>query len=284
MKKFPLQRHKPKLACPSCGRKKCFTPYVDNATGQILDPSCGICDHLNSCGYHLPPRMLPRHILAAHRTEPAPPPPPKPKEPDIIVPLPPALVDASRSNASAFAQWLLRMAPDTAPQALDRYHVGATRAGHVIFWQIDIHQQPRTGKIMAYTPDGHRCGHPSWVHTRLQNRGQLPGAWQLHQCLFGEHLLTDQQKTVFLVESEKTALLCAARYPQHLWLASGGCQGLTAEKMAPLAHRHFIALPDSGCYHKWRQRLLDLGLTHFAISPALEQYPPNTDIADLIDN
>lgn len=283
---FSLQRHKPKLSCPSCGRPKCFTPYVDTATAQIVDPTCGICDHLNSCGYHLPPRQY----FASHpgsRPAPvpdplAPPPPPEPEQP--IGTLPASLVVRSCSTQSTLCQWLRTRLPD--PQAVCRvalrYRLGATRQAEVIYWQIDIHQQVRAGKIMAYTPDGHRCGHPSWVHTRLQNRGLLPGTWRLGQCLFGEHLLADNPDTVGLVESEKTALVLAALFPQVVWLATGGCKQLSAPKLAPLVGRRLVVLPDSGCYQSWRRQLAAVpGLT-FAISPALESYPPNTDIADLI--
>ena len=45
-----------KLTCPSCGRHHCFTPYIDVDTQEIIDETVGMCDHKNSCGYHLPPR------------------------------------------------------------------------------------------------------------------------------------------------------------------------------------------------------------------------------------
>lgn len=45
-----------RYTCPQCGRKKCFTRYVDNATGQYVDAQCGRCEHVHRCGYHYPPR------------------------------------------------------------------------------------------------------------------------------------------------------------------------------------------------------------------------------------
>ncbi len=283
--KYSLQRHKPKLVCPSCGRKKCFTPYEDTATGQILDPTCGICDHLNSCGYHLPPRQY--FATTGQRPEPHPsaldiPQRPEADAPRPFVPLPPTLVAASHSTASTFCQWLTAWLGDKALDAIRRYRLGATRRGDVIFWQIDSQQRVHGGKIMSYTPDGHRCGNPSWVHTRLQNRGLLDAGWQLHQCLFGEHLLPATTATPILVESEKTAVICAAVFPEYVWLASGGCQGLSEEKMAVLRGRHFVVLPDSGCYDKWCQRLAQIPGLSYAVSRALEAYPANTDLADLI--
>lgn len=56
--RFHLQKYRPgsKTACPECGRKSCFTHYIDEA-GEISFPdNVGICDHINSCGYHYTPK------------------------------------------------------------------------------------------------------------------------------------------------------------------------------------------------------------------------------------
>ena len=47
--------------CPDCGRKGKFSPYIDIATMQPIDDKrCGRCSRLSNCGYHLPPREMPR--------------------------------------------------------------------------------------------------------------------------------------------------------------------------------------------------------------------------------
>lgn len=46
-----------RYVCPQCGRKKCFTRYVDLETGEYVAEDCGKCDHTASCGYHYPPRQ-----------------------------------------------------------------------------------------------------------------------------------------------------------------------------------------------------------------------------------
>ena len=56
--RFHLQKYRPgsKTACPKCGRKACFTRYIDEA-GEISFPdSVGMCDHINSCGYRYTPK------------------------------------------------------------------------------------------------------------------------------------------------------------------------------------------------------------------------------------
>ncbi len=60
--------------------------------------------------------------------------------------------------------------------------------------------------------------HVTWVHSVLHK-----GDYNLKQCFFGEHLLSeDKSRPVALVESEKTALVASYYLPQFLWIASGG--------------------------------------------------------------
>ena len=48
--------------CPSCGRRGKFSPYIDTATMRPVDDrQCGRCNRLSNCGYHLPPREMPRN-------------------------------------------------------------------------------------------------------------------------------------------------------------------------------------------------------------------------------
>ena len=50
-------------------------------------------------------------------------------------------------------------------RAAQRYRLGASRDGGVIFWQIDEFDQLRDGKIMHYRPDCHRDHDrkPTWT-------------------------------------------------------------------------------------------------------------------------
>ena len=48
--------------CPDCGRRGKFSPYIDTATMRPVDDrQCGRCNRLSNCGYHLPPREMPRN-------------------------------------------------------------------------------------------------------------------------------------------------------------------------------------------------------------------------------
>lgn len=298
-----------KTACPSCGRQKCFVRYVDTRHNfEYLSDEVGKCDHLHSCGYHytphdyyrdhkpLEPMGLIRPIALI-----------RPITPRPLEPLPMELVRRSHLPRSTFWQWLsgdcarrLRLDPQAVQRVYDDYLIGATRTSDVIFWQVDERGRVRGGHIMQYGPDGHRLGFQGWTHVPLIRQGRLPPDWQLYQCLYGEHLLRTPSDSpcsggenkfppkqgglrgVCLVESEKTALVMAALHPDQLWLATCGCGGLTAEKVAPLRGRRVTLFPDSGCYQKWRDVMATTTGIDYTITDRLEAYPPNTDLVDVL--
>lgn len=106
---------------------------------------------------------------------------------------------------------------------------------------------------------------------------------QTEKVLFGLHLISRYpEKTICIVESEKSALVCALRYPEYLWLATGGCSNLQSSKLRPLMQRRLVVYPDSGEYTKWCERMEVSGHKQYTVVKLLEDYEPNTDIADII--
>ena len=80
--------------------------------------------------------------------------------------------------------------------AVQRYRLGCSRDGGVIFWQIDTMNEIFDGKIMYYHKDCHRdhSRNPQWVSNRLKryylkDDVELITAIPSHHCLFGTHLL-----------------------------------------------------------------------------------------------
>ena len=139
-------------------------------------------------------------------------------------------------------------------RAADRYHLGRSRDGGVIFWQIDQAGNTRDGKIMYYRDDCHRdkAHHPSWCSARMKAHYGYDGDLTVDRCLFGLHLISHSSlltppssKSIAIVESEKTAVIMSERQPQYLWMAAGGLSMLTAEKLLPLSDRH-VALQACG--------------------------------------
>jgi len=155
-------------------------------------------------------------------------------------------------------RFLCEILTDEQIQAIgENYALGATKTSEVIFWQIDIQGKVRTGKIMQYNPDtGRRLKHESgaidWVHNKLKKIGTLPEDFNLQQCFFGEHLLKlYPEKTVAIVESEKSAIIASAIVSDSVWLSTGQLNGLSIEKAKVLKGRNVILLPDLSGYDKW---------------------------------
>ena len=184
------------------------------------------------------------------------------------------------------------MIPSTAiERIITDYRIASTPDHAIIFLQLDTAGQCRTGKVMHYNPStGKRIkdetipGRINWLHTTLKRRHQLPKDWQLTQCLFGEHLLPQHpDKTVALVESEKTAIICSAMMPQYLWLATGGKSGLTSERLSSLKGRKIIVFPDIDAFKDWQQKIFTFPHLDIRISRLLEDNATTADRAAHID-
>ena len=182
--------------------------------------------------------------------------------------------------------------------AAERYRLGISRDGGVIYWQIDQTEQVYDGKIMYYRPDCHRDHdrHPQWVSNLLKrhylkNDKELIATIPSYHCLFGTHLINlqsdnlqctisnaSEQKSIAIVEAEKTAVILSEHYPDCLWLATGGLYELTPAKLFPLRGRRIILFPDTDvdgkAYGTWYKVMLEAQrlLGHpIHLSPLLEQ-------------
>ena len=314
---FILERYRSggsnRYTCPQCGKRKCFTRYINVETGEYVGEECGICNHASSCGYHYPPReyyrdhpLVGRSLLSRNplktvlnanlrvggsqmfalqmdaftQTE--------------FFPL--EWAERAVGRESTFSRWFMQLPYDDERkrQVLAEYYVGATekdiitggqnRGKAAVFWMIDERMRVHDAKLIAYNPDGHRV--QGWGHSMrsiCEKSGKGPQLDQTEKVLFGLHLIDRYpEKTVYIVESEKSALICACHYPQHLWLATGGCGNLQASKLKPLMNRKIVVCPDSGEYRKWCERMKESGHRHYDVLDTFEAYEPNTDIADVI--
>ena len=295
--RFHLQKYRPgsKTVCPECGRKSCFTRYIDEA-GEISFPdSVGICDHINSCGYHYTPKEYFRDNPAVKErlnvqerngcTPMAARPEAKPQskqEPRISF-LPFDWVEQSmrRYDINPLYRYFTKvMGKEDTDRLFRLYRIGSSRmwGGATVFWQIDRDDNVRAGKIMGYDAvTGHRIKEPfnqvSWVHSvrKVQD-------FRMKQCLFGEHLLSDSSATmsakpVAIVESEKTALVAAHFIPDFIWLATGGMHGcFNSGAMQVLHGREVVLFPDLKATEEWKQRL-----------PMLESFCRRATCSDMLE-
>lgn len=290
--RFKLQKYTPgsKIACPKCHRKRCATRYIDTL-GEITFPAevC-ICDHVNSCGYHYPPKEYFRdnpevlkELMAKEHGD------------DIgkygknnataiktcdvsFSPNAPPLEVASEEQAVSFVDSELvaktigfyhlnplfrflatKFGNEEVERIFRLYNVGTSRQwnGSTVYWYRDIQGNYRTGKVMGYdSANGHRIKKPynqvTWAHSLLKLTD-----FNMNLCLFGEHLLANYpNKKVAIVEAEKTCLIAAHFLPDYLWLATGGIKtGFKPEVMNVLAGREVVLFPDLGGYDEWNRHL-----------------------------
>lgn len=180
-------------------------------------------------------------------------------------------------------------------RTLKAYHVGSSKDGKTIWWQIDVEGRVRTGKLMRYKTDGHRDRNDKqafdWIHNRLKKAGWWnANAKEMTTCLFGEHLVKAYPKaTVNIVESEKTAVIMAIAYgnPQkNIWLATGGMSMLSKAKLAPLieAKRKILLYPDQDGIEQWRAKMVEIGYEGMRLAKAMVIDPnaPKKDCGDFI--
>ena len=199
--KYRLEKYHPgsKKPCPQCGRKACFTRYVDASGDYVFPEHVGRCDHEHSCGYHFSPsdyfRENPEESISLSRKHVI-----TPKNLSVTIKeQPPSFIDRSimEQTLSHYAinplyAFLARcMGKEEADRLCRLYRIGTSRkwGGAAVFWQVDYNGCVRTGKIMLYDAmTGKRVKHPQshvcWVHTEMRLKD-----YHLRQCFFGEHLL-----------------------------------------------------------------------------------------------
>ena len=184
-------------------------------------------------------------------------------------------------------------------RAAERYRLGMSQDGGVIFWQIDEEGRTRDGKIMYYREDCHRdkSHHPSWASARLKAYYGYDGDLPVERCLFGLHLLGVVGGAVCVVEAEKTAVICSELFPQSIWMAAGGLSALSAEKLRPLRDHKVVLFPDTDpdgtTYACWKAIAGEASrsfLSPIYVSPLLERHATpeqkeaKIDIVDLLFN
>lgn len=280
--------------CPHCNsREKTFARYIDSDTGEHIADHVGRCNRESNCGYHYTPKQYfqDNGISFENKQTYRRPTPAKPK-PTSYIPyntFKSSLEGYSNNQFVAFLRGLFGEGITT--QLIKKYFIGTSKHwdGAAVFWQIDLQGNVRAGKVMLYNSDtGKRIKEPykhiTWAHTALK----IPD-YNLKQCLYGEHLLTDKSKTCAIVESEKTAIIASVYLPQFIWLACGSLSNLTPEKCNALRGRDVILFPDLNGFDKWTMKAKELSdMMNVTVSDLLErkateaQRKQGLDLADVL--
>ncbi|WP_372744432.1 DUF6371 domain-containing protein [Lutibacter sp.] len=118
------------------------------------------------------------------------------------------------------------------------YYIGTSKDGGTVFWSINKKGLVQKAKVSYYKKDGKRTNYFKVPYKKEDG---------YYNCLFGEHLIDlpeNKNKSIILVESEKTAIVCSLHLPEFIWLAYGGINGLTNNKIEILVGRKVILAPD----------------------------------------
>ena len=177
-----------------------------------------------------------------------------------------------------------------------------------VWWMVDQQGRCHNGHLMKYRDDGHRDKESdysqSWIHARMKyadpakHRPFNERENSASYCLFGEHLTglsETRNATVNVVESEKTALICAIAYGgmmMNVWTACAGMGNLTNKNdiLRPLIEqgRRIVLYPDLDGIQRWQQAAQQIGYKNLTINTELvtkwwkPQDGEKADIADVL--
>lgn len=281
--KYSLDRSSKKFVCPRCN-KQTFVRYIENANGSYLDGEFGRCDRETKCAHHNFPKNSKGGFFVCCK--------PKPKPSFHSHDLLKKSLSGSRENN--FIEFLKTLfTVEEVTEVVSKYSIGTSNhlEGATIFWQIDNLERIHAGKIMQYIPEtGKRAKSPegkgrmNWVHSVNKTED-----FTLDQCLFGLHLINEaNQKTVAIVESEKTAVIMSVFKPEYTWLATGSKQAFKQSILEPIKQFKIVAFPDKSEYEDWKQRASELNAKGFKISVSdwieKTELESGTDLADVFIN
>lgn len=193
------------------------------------------------------------------------------------------------NSANNFTKWLSKIFDEATSNALIlKYNIGTSKhwPGANIFWQQDVNDRFRSGKIMVYNSEtGKRVKDPepliTWAHkaARMKN-------FNLCQSLFGEHLISsDLNAHIYIVESEKTAIVASINQPENIWIASGSLTNLSYKRCLPLKGRKITLFPDVGGEQQWSEKMKQLSELipgEWNMMNLSNEYPKGYDLCDYI--
>ncbi|MCO6497038.1 MAG: hypothetical protein J5I50_05185 [Chitinophagaceae bacterium] len=194
------------------------------------------------------------------------------------------LEDFKANNLFKF--FVTRFGELVAEKTFKIYSIG-TYSGLTLFPQTDLNGNIRQAKVIEYDP---ATGKRNRTKNPFHIGKQLTGSENLQKCFFGENLLKGNTLPVAIVESEKTAAISSIIYPQFVWIATGGKNGVNPanpENNRVLKNRIVHLFPDVDGVKTWKEYADDLqtqGFKVFLNDVMAEHAEPGSkdDIADLI--
>lgn len=150
-------------------------------------------------------------------------------------------------------------------EAWRRYVVGNTNDNRCVYWYFDTDGVCRYGKVMEYTPLGHRTGNVAAIHYQVIKAMKSAGAWAqdynplFKPTLYGAHLVAEfPDSPIMLVESEKSAVLCSCFLSNFIWLATGSKTNLNPQILQPIKGREIFLCADFDAREEWSAKIPQL--------------------------
>ena len=267
---YSLEEGSKKHDCPNCNKKR-FVRYINNETNEYTDHHFGRCDREQECGYYLHP--LNKLVnTPSYFTD---------NKPTMEISyVSSATVDSTLSNyeGNSLVTFLKTVYNEKmVNEVLAKYMVGTSEkfGGSPIFWQIDQRNKARSGKIMGYdktTGKRKKTNDSSPQITYFHTVTRIPD-FNFDQCMFGAHLINDDENYYAVVESEKTALIMSLELPEYKWLSVNGKGGFKESMLKSLKEKKIVAYPDKGCYKDWNE-----------MASKLNEKGYNIHISSLVEN
>jgi predicted RNA-binding Zn-ribbon protein involved in translation (DUF1610 family) len=264
---------KKKYLCPNCGHKT-LKRFIDTNTNQLISEDYGVCERMFNCGYEKRPATEKVEREPIHQ---------EPKIPFYFDPLVMGKTLNKDANNVLFKFLCSKFDKYLVYDTFCKYQIGTSDWGDTIFWQVNQSGRIVAGKKIQYFSDGHRnkARGASWLHN---SNGFDLVRHELTQTLFGAHLINSSTSKIFVVESEKTAILCdiVKKDENTLFVACGGMQnlGLIAKIKT---NAEIICIPDTDSNQIWADKIKKLNLnTKIEIIPCLQKMPIGSDIGDYI--
>lgn len=273
--KYQLEKYhgrETRYTCPKCEMPHSFARYIDEE-GNYIAENVGRCNREDKCGYHYTPSEYFGNKGISYTS----------KVETVPKPLPPTdyfeekfMVRSLKTDNFLIRYLSKYFEPLKLAYTIDKYRIGDTKDGRVIYWQIDENNRIRTGKMMLYNPDaGHREKNKpnafDWVHRHVKKD------FQLKQCLYGLHLIKEN-KPIAIVESEKSAIIANLTIPDYTWMATGGKGNFRL--MEAVKGLDVTLFPDLGAFEQWEKHADDYG---FKISTLLEDVATDEDRKNGLD-
>ena len=274
-----------KFECPVCWGSYKFVKYVDNETGKYIEGGYGRCDREETCGYHKKPEnnyiisdsdsvIIPfeKNLLKSDNLD---------KEYYLNEYHNLNNIPDYRRN-KFLNGLLLHFNKKDVLRVFNEYKLGTFYFGEIIY-PYYFNDELKTGKIMKYKDNLHRDKDypPKWLHSwkrviiptsynidddtwdekfnkfydwdtyeficNPDEYGEPPLKQNIQIPLFGWDLLKKYpDKTICLVESEKTAVICSIVFPEFNWLSTGGKNFLQPYKFPFYNGRKWLLFPDLG--------------------------------------